>query len=522
MVRSAVPDETPETRLTIRQDRSTLRALTTAESGRGRDYCRAVCRLGIQAAEALQHAHDCGIIHRDVKPSNLLLDRTGKLWVTDFGLARFLASDAGLTLTGQVLGSIRYMSPEQADGNSNLLDQRSDVYSLGITLYEALTLQPAFDGEIRADLLRRIAQEEPRPPRRIRPSIPADLETIVLKAISKAPGQRYHTAQEFAEDLRRFLDGKPTLARRPTWMDRAGKWTLRHMRLVVAAACIAILAAGGLAVSTLTIAGAHARTKAARSKTEASHARAERHFRQAREIVDRFGARLAEQLAQVPGTEPVRAELLQDTLRYYQVFTRYAADDPDLRSTSPSHTSTPAKSTSRSAIQNRPSLNTRRPSPPSSNSVKTGRPADDYRAELALCHNDTGLLFGSAGNVAEARTALNTALKLQQELLDRTPGDAQALNDKALTLGNLGLIEHRSGNTAEAEKLFLAAAQIQDGLARDDPGHLDYRSALAVTFNNLSFVYAAIDAACRRSLPQGACHPGRTHRRPTGVGRIPE
>lgn len=504
-MRSADPDETARSADGDPARHSTLRALTTIEPGRGRDYYRAVCHLGIQAAEALQHAHDCGIVHRDVKPSNLLLDRTGKLWVTDFGLARFLSCDAGLTLTGQVLGSIRYMSPEQADGNSSLLDQRSDIYSLGITLYEAVTLQPAFDGEIRADLLRRIAQEEPRLPRRIRPSIPADLETIILKAISKAPEQRYQSAQAFADDLRRFLDGKPTLARRPNWMDRAGKWTRRHIGFVAAAACVAVCAAGGLAVSTFTIAGAHAKTKAALGQSEANHARAEKHFRQARDIVDRFGVRLAEQLAQVPGTESVRAELLQDTLRYYQAFTEYAATDPDLQADlALTHFKTgkvheqignreQALAEYRMALAGFQQFG---------ESVAAGR---NFRAEMALCHNDMGLLYGTEGKVNEARTALNTALNLQQELLDRAPQDVKALNDKALTLGNLGLIEHRAGNTAGAEEHFLAAARIQEQLAHDNPEHLDYQSALAVTFNNLSFIYAAVDVAraeeaCRKAL----------------------
>ena len=152
-------------------DSSTLRNLANTDSADSRDYFRAICQLGIQAADALQHAHDYGIVHRDVKPSNLLLDREAKLWITDFGLARCQA-DAGMTTTGQVIGTLNYMSPEQAAGKTGMMDHRTDIYSLGITLYEALTLRPAFEGTDRSELLKRIGEEEPKLPRRINPAIP--------------------------------------------------------------------------------------------------------------------------------------------------------------------------------------------------------------------------------------------------------------------------------------------------------------------------------------------------------------
>ena len=151
------------------------RISTDSQSGTDKEFFRSVARLGIQAAEALQHAHDSGVLHRDIKPGNLMLDADAQLHVTDFGLAR-IDTDAGMTMTGDILGTLRYMSPEQAMAKRVVVDHRSDIYSLGATLYELLTLQPAFDAEDRQELLRQIAFEEPRAPHRINGSIPRDLE----------------------------------------------------------------------------------------------------------------------------------------------------------------------------------------------------------------------------------------------------------------------------------------------------------------------------------------------------------
>jgi serine/threonine protein kinase len=208
-----------------------LQALSTQSSTHGAPRFDQASRLGIQAAEALEHAHDQGVIHRDIKPANLLVDDRGHLWVTDFGLAQFNA-DAGLTMTGDLMGTMRYMSPEQAMAKRVVIDHRTDIYSLGVTLYELLALEPPFRGDDRQEVLRQVLFEEPKPLRQQNKEVPVDLETIVLKCLEKNPNDRYATAQEVADDLRRFLEDKPIQAKRPSLRQRLGKWTQRHSGLV--------------------------------------------------------------------------------------------------------------------------------------------------------------------------------------------------------------------------------------------------------------------------------------------------
>jgi serine/threonine protein kinase len=197
-------------------------------------YFRSVARIGLQVAEALAYAHQQGILHRDIKPSNILLDIGGTAWVTDFGLAK--ADDsAGLTGQGDIVGTLRYMAPERFAGRA---DRRSDLYGLGLTLYEMLTLRAAFAYTDRARLVDRVLYEEPLRPRRVDPRVPRDLETIVLKAIAKEPPRRYASAQALAEDLRRFLADRPIEARQtPVW-ERCWRFCRRNAAL---SASIALL-----------------------------------------------------------------------------------------------------------------------------------------------------------------------------------------------------------------------------------------------------------------------------------------
>jgi serine/threonine protein kinase len=282
-------------------DAATPRAadLTTFHSATGPEFFRAAAKLAIQAAEALEHAHQMGVVHRDVKPGNLLVDTAGHLWVTDFGLAR-LASDPGLTRTGDLLGTLRYMSPEQTQGKPAAVDHRTDVYGLGASLYELLALEPPFRAAGRAELLWAIAEEEPVPPRRLNRTIPAELETVVLKAMAKSPTDRYATAQDLADDLRRFLDDKPVLARRPTVGQRLRRWARRHRPAVWAAVAAGVVAAltgvAALTVSHVAITG---------ERDKARKAEADR----TRQLYDALVAQA--QTARLAGQLGARAEALR-------------------------------------------------------------------------------------------------------------------------------------------------------------------------------------------------------------------
>jgi WD40 repeat protein/serine/threonine protein kinase len=199
-------------------------------------YYRSAARVALQVAEALAYAHAQGVLHRDIKPSNLLLDASGNVWVTDFGLAK--ADEDGPTRTGDIVGTLRYMAPERFRGES---DPRNDVYGLGATLYELLTLCPAFDQKDGLGLIMQVTRKDPRAPRSVDGRIPRDLDTIVRKAMAKEPSARYPSAGALAEDLRRFLADRPILARRVGPSERIWRSCKRNPALASMAAAMAMV-----------------------------------------------------------------------------------------------------------------------------------------------------------------------------------------------------------------------------------------------------------------------------------------
>jgi serine/threonine protein kinase/WD40 repeat protein len=209
--------------------------VTTLDAGNS--YWQSVARIGVQVAEALDYASAQGVLHRDIKPSNLLLDMRGTVWITDFGLAKASDSD-DLTGTGDIVGTLRYLAPERLHGRSDVL---GDIYSLGVTLYELLTLRPAFEDSDRLKLFGALEREEPARPRIIDPTIPRDLETIVLKAIAKDPAERYQSPADMANDLKQFLEDRPIRARRATVTEHVWRWCRRNRTVAGLLVSVAIL-----------------------------------------------------------------------------------------------------------------------------------------------------------------------------------------------------------------------------------------------------------------------------------------
>ncbi len=276
-------------------------------------------------AEGLEYAHQRNVVHRDIKPSNIMMDRSARPRILDFGLALRSECDVTLTMEGQILGTPAYMSPEQAAGRSHELDRRSDIYSLGIVLFELLTGERPFGGNIQM-LIQRVMNEEPRNPRSFNNYIPADLETICLKAIDKEPSRRYQTAQEFADDLHRWLRLEPINARRISRQKRILRWCQRKP-WQAAAIGLALFVPVSLAIvmtyDALMIAAARDREREARFDAESN-------LQAARCAVDDFAAISDNPMLDEPGVQPLRRELVSTAMDYYQKFLAKNAESPAL------------------------------------------------------------------------------------------------------------------------------------------------------------------------------------------------
>lgn len=424
--------ETPLAADTVKAALPTVRAngsaaFATMPPYNSREFFGAVARLGIQAAEALDHAHQNGILHRDIKPANLLIDCDGKLWITDFGLAR-IEQAAGLTMTGDLLGTLRYMSPEQSLAKRIAVDHRSDIYSLGVTLYELLTLRPAFTGDDRQELLRQIAFDEPRKPRKINTLIPQDLETIVLKAIDKNPADRFETAAELAADLQRFAECTAIAAKPPTHFDFLRKWIVRHAQVVV-------LACGALGALALILAAATALTLSAYRGEARQRLAAEENLYVASESIDRMLSRIAGD--QYDRGDLAHAEkLAADATEFYEKLLSHS-DDLELR----------------------------------------------YRA--AVAHREVADIWLLIDKSEKALAAARRSIELVRPLIAENPREAKYLNARGAAYLSLGSALWRSERKARAQEPWHQAAADFQYLTDLYPHNPEFQANLAGALNNL-------------------------------------
>jgi len=287
-------------------------------------YYRSLAKEMAKVADALHAAHTMGVIHRDIKPSNLLMDSTGHIWITDFGLAH-VEDGLNLTYSGDIIGTFQYMSPEQASGKRELVDCRSDIYSLGATLYELFTGRAPYSDMDRAEILNCIQTTEPLRPITYNRNLSLDLETIIRRAMRPDRADRYQSAALVAEDLIRFSNGQPIVADAVSLGEQAKNWArLRSGRIAVAL----LIALFGITVLGIV----NVRIELEKQQTASALRASDLNYRQVRSAVDTLGFRFAEQLTEHPGTEELRREVLAVTLGYYESFIASANADPELAS----------------------------------------------------------------------------------------------------------------------------------------------------------------------------------------------
>ncbi|MCC9600310.1 tetratricopeptide repeat-containing serine/threonine protein kinase [Stieleria sp. JC731] len=420
-----------------------------------------------KVADAIGEAHRIGIVHRDIKPSNLLLDRNEKIWISDFGLARVgLSSD--LTASGDLIGTLRYMSPEQASGRIDQIDSSSDVYSLGASIYEVVTGVRIFDEDEGLTLLRKVQSEEPRSVRRVDSAIHRDLATIIERAICPDKATRYATAEELSADLKRFASGLPIHARAVTFTERVNRWATKR-----ASGILLVLM---LAITCLLAAIAHNRRLAdEQQRTDNAFRLAHKNYREARDAVDRLGAAFATRLAPILGAREIRRDLLMETLSYYERFVADVQNDANI--------STDVAITRLEIARVLVSLES-----PEVADAAYAKAIDALQeiAQPSSCElwaraiNERAILRSDAGDHL-------SALKLLRSI-NASDSDSQlGWFSKALTHNHAALIHFRVGQTAQAlHEIRVALGYVNQHA--DDSANASDRVVLASVMNNLSAI----------------------------------
>jgi tetratricopeptide (TPR) repeat protein/tRNA A-37 threonylcarbamoyl transferase component Bud32 len=460
-------------------------------------------RLADQLALGIAEAHRSGVVHRDLKPANVLLAADGTPKISDFGLAKTLGSEAGLTRSEAIMGSPTYMAPEQAEGRAKSVGPAADIYALGVILYELLTGRPPFRDAAIWETLEQVKTVEPVPPSRLVPKLPRDLETICLKCLQKEPSRRYATADALADDLRRFLEHRPVQARPiPAW-ERAARWARRrpvHAALVsVVVVALASLIGGGLWYNG-RLRAALGDAESRRREANLQRQRAETNFQKARTAVDEMLTQVGqEELADIPRMGPVRERLLNKALAFYQGFLGENSDDPAIRKElaraygrigdiqAMLHRVPEAEAAYGQAI----ALS----SPPI---VPSPDSAD--RSDLARFYGELGSLLMQAGRSREATDSLDRSTELLESLGAEFPGDPAHKRELARVEFTRGRLLLGLSDVEGARRAYARSVTLGDWLVARHPDVAEYRFELARCLASLGLIMSDFPESDRHYL----------------------
>lgn len=447
-----------------------------------RHYWRSVARIGLEAARALEYAHSQGTLHRDIKPGNLIVDRRGNVWITDFGLAKVMHHDS-LTETGDVVGTLRYMAPEQFSGQA---DERSDLYGLGMTLYELATLRPAFDATGRAGLIDQIMRQEPIRPRRVRPAIPRDLETILLKAIARDPNHRYRNAAEMAADLERFLDDRPVRARRVSPPERFWRWCRRNPATAVptaAAAALLVLACTVTTGAYVNESKLREQAESASVRVEASLTRAETERRRADENTRKAQAERKQAQRQRRLAQKNLALALE---AIEKVFERIAPRDIQ-RSGDEESGDNPMESDYQVVVTPEDAALLESMLSFYDRFAEANSANLKLQFEAARAHRRVGDIHQRLGQFQEAETAYRRSLDLYEQLEQEGPQKPPARLAKASLLNELGVVQKMMGRRDEAQQSHRDSLAILQEQHRLHPESAEVSLEMVRTYNLLGY-----------------------------------
>jgi serine/threonine protein kinase len=480
-------------------------------------------RLGlfVDVCQAVQHAHQKGIIHRDLKPSNILVavyDGKPVPKIIDFGVAKAtgqkLTERTIVTQFGSLVGTPEYMSPEQADPNQLDVDTRSDVYALGVLLYELLTgttplRRSNAEGAGLLELLRQVREDEPpRPsarlaaterlasiaarrslePKKLRALVRGDLDWIVMKCLEKDRTRRYETADGLARDIARHLHDEPVEASPPSAGYRLRKYARRHKTALATAAAFAVLLVAATATSIVLASWALRE----RDRAEQQKRAAETNFKRSLDAVDKMLTRVGEtELLYVPQMEPVRRDLLQDALRFYQEFLRERGDSRVVRAEAAGAYTRVGKIQSQLGQSDEAEAAFRQAATLLEELLAESPDDPALGNDLAGVHNNLGVLYMTdTQRWPQAVTSYRHCLTILEEL-ERHHPNAKNRKDMAVSHLNLVNIYRMMGEYDPAVKDFDEGRALLDGLLADDPGNAEYSARLAECYNNVGLVYAA-------------------------------